>query len=195
MLKIGSIKTIQTIDSGFNYFFDKAKGLHKPPKEFYPIFKIKCQDIIQEAIQENETNCFLNLKKLVKPYNCVKTENVYNELKDFYWNTLGIDLSFCNSHVKIYYTNNVDDIKRYIRYESLEQVHLKIRENIDKYIGLAIYQLESMKLNESQRFNVDGLCMIGYMFPYFYGQLNRILQEAKIGRLIKVSSVMYLVKI
>ncbi len=181
--------TIAELDRICNKLINKVRELKKPTNEAYDDFKEKCKTIIQNAISGHEEDCVINFKKIFAPlYNCYnngKIEIIYNELEDFFWNDFGISIHFGGNNngscVDIYYTHDKDDIKRHLYSDKLED---EMKSKVTDFLPLVIEQLKTMELNESQWLEMDGVCMIGYMFPYFYRLLSDMLEEMNLGKII-----------
>ncbi len=164
----------------FDKVLNKMRDLKKPPHQVYVSFQQQCEFIIHAAILRHDDYCCINFNELLAPYNCYtpsKIDDIYNKLEDFFWNAFEISIDFGGN-------NNGSGVDIFYKKEPKPE----IEEKVNSFLPSVIEQLTLMEFNESEELNVDGICMIGKMFPPFYRSLNAKLEQMKIGKIVSYNS-------
>jgi len=177
------------------------------PEEFYNIFKQRCISIIDTAIKKQKQETELKFKQHMTPYesyNITIIEKIYDELEELYWNKYGISLDFegydLGSTVTIYYTFNDDDLRKLMCMFAIkndpDKIKLEISNKVNELLPIAVNQLEEMKSKESQHIIFENkIDMTGFMYPYFYREMSKKLENLGLGKIIKCGSVIHILKL
>ncbi len=199
--------------------------LGKPPDDFYDNYaKPHIMAILFSAIRKKQRRTEIITSRIFKSFGCYESHQVsmiYVECEDFFWNVCGIDVHFggfdLGSGVSLCYTRNFHELEHELKEKScyidaigndieptaedeanlkkkLYQIQLEISANVGMHKQVAVDQLLALESGQTCSFET-GICMIGYMFPYFYRQLSDWLEYNHGGKLIKRDGSMHLLKL